>query len=91
VERVVQKNKQITKASFFACCLFVKLFLCKFGALAYEVNIKSIVVRWQKRWKKAWAMSAILHNSSYNDDFFSFKNINAKNCAKRTYNFYYVT
>jgi len=52
-ERVVQKNKQRSKASFFAWCLFVKIFLCKFGALAYEVNIKSIVVRWQKRWQKA--------------------------------------
>tara|TARA_B110000879_G_C11062328_1_gene467207 strand:- start:692 stop:871 length:180 start_codon:yes stop_codon:yes gene_type:complete len=39
---------------------------------------------------KSVGEAAILHNSSYNDDFFSFKNINAKNCAKRTYNFYYV-
>lgn len=37
----MQKNEQRSKASFFARCLFVKLFLCKFGALAYEVNINN--------------------------------------------------
>lgn len=41
--------------------------------------------------KKRRGMLAILHNSGYNDYFLSFKNENAKNCAKLTYNPYYVT
>ncbi len=87
----MQKNEQRSKASFFARCLFVKLFLCKFGVSAYEVNIKSIVVRWQRSVEKSVGSADILHNSSYSDRFLSSKNINSKNCAKRTYNFYYVT
>jgi hypothetical protein len=87
VERVVQKNKQRSKASFFACCLFVKLFLCKFGALAYVVKIKSIVVRWQKWWQKAWAMSAILHNLHYNYGF-GFSSVGR---CRQYYNANYVT
>ena len=66
-ERVVQKNKQRSKASFFACCLFVKIFLCKFGALAYEVNINNRSALAEVAVKSAKAMSDILHNSSYND------------------------
>jgi len=35
--------------------------------------------------------AAILHNKSYNDSFFPLKINTSKNCAKRTYNSYYVT
>ena len=44
-------------------------FLCKFGAWAYAVKIKAIVVRGQKWLQKAWAMSDILHNFHYNYGF----------------------